>query len=103
MSRPVREAIELRDGLDLAVIEFVARKNAELAARPEKRDRDHKGAGKLEGVVLCEGEICVHRRAPSLERAVPARWLPSVSGTGRDHREGKAEWPHACVADPAAG
>ncbi|NSZ19733.1 hypothetical protein K4831_22310 (plasmid) [Agrobacterium vitis] len=71
MSRPVGERIELRDGLDLAVIEFVARKDAELVAGPEKRDRDHKGAGKLEGVVLCEGEICVHRRAPSWSGPFP--------------------------------
>lgn len=47
------------------VIDLVARECAELVARPEKRDRDNKGAGKLEGVALCEIEICVNRRAPS--------------------------------------
>ncbi|AMD56818.1 hypothetical protein AWN88_00605 [Agrobacterium tumefaciens] len=38
-----------------------------------------------------------------MERAIPARWLPSVSGTGRDHREGKAEAAAACLADPVSG
>jgi hypothetical protein len=38
-----------------------------------------------------------------LERAIPARWLPSVSGTGRDHREGNAEAAAACLADPVSG
>jgi len=44
------------------VIEFVARQNAELVAGPEKRDRDHQDAGKLEGVVLRKGKIGVHLR-----------------------------------------
>lgn len=51
MSRPVFEGIEFGDGLDLAVIEFVDRKNAKLVSGPEECDRDHQGAGKLEGVV----------------------------------------------------
>lgn len=38
-----------------------------------------------------------------MERAIPARWLPSVSGTGRDHREGVAEAATACLADPVSG
>ena len=44
------------------VIEFVARQNAELVAGPEQGDRNHQGAGKLEGVVLRKGKIGVHLR-----------------------------------------
>lgn len=44
------------------VIEFVARQNAELVAGPEQRDRNHQGAGKLEGVVLRKRKIGVHLR-----------------------------------------
>ncbi|CUX04907.1 conserved hypothetical protein [Agrobacterium fabacearum TT111] len=101
MSRPGMEF--MHDLQIVFVIEFVARQNAELVAGPEKRDRNHQDAGKLEGVVLRKGKIGVHRRAPSLERAIPARWLPSVSGTGRDHREGAAEAAAACLADPVSG
>lgn len=103
MSRPVFEGIEFGDGLDLAVIEFVARENAEFVSGSEERDRDHQGPGELEGVVLRKGKIVVHRRAPSLERAIPARWLPSVSGAGRDHREGEAERRHATRSRPRSG
>ncbi|QCL98358.1 hypothetical protein CFBP7129_29550 (plasmid) [Agrobacterium tumefaciens] len=57
----------------------------------------------MEGVVLRKGKIGVHLRAPSLERAIPARWLPSVSGTGRDHREGAAAAAAAWLTDPVSG
>ncbi|CUX66246.1 conserved hypothetical protein [Agrobacterium tumefaciens str. Kerr 14] len=60
MSRPGMVFI---DGLQIVfVIEFVARQNAELVAGPEKRDWNHQGAGKLEGVVLRKGKIGVHLR-----------------------------------------
>ncbi len=38
-----------------------------------------------------------------MERAIPARWLPSVSGTGRDHREGAAAAAAAWLTDPVSG
>ncbi|NTA19723.1 hypothetical protein [Agrobacterium tumefaciens] len=93
--RPTRN-IFMHDLQIVFVIEFVARQNAELVARPEERNWNHQGTGKLEGVILRKGKIGVHLRAPSLERAIPARWLASVSGTGRDHREGAAGAAAAC-------
>jgi hypothetical protein len=57
------------------VVELVARKDAELVTGPEQCDRNHERAGKLEGMVLGEGKILRHQKAPSLERANPARWL----------------------------
>ena len=38
-----------------------------------------------------------------MERAIPARWLPSVSGTGRDHREGESRSGRSLLADPVSG
>ena len=81
MSRPVFEGIEFGDGLDLAVIEFVARKNAELVSGPEERDRHHEGAGKCECVALSECKIPCHVRNLRPERADPARWLLKGPGT----------------------
>nr|WP_141685945.1 hypothetical protein [Agrobacterium tumefaciens]QEG97230.1 hypothetical protein AgrTiCFBP2178_00105 [Agrobacterium tumefaciens] len=88
--RPARNVF-MHDLQIVFVVEFVARQNAELVTGPKERDRNHQGAGKLEGMILRKGKIGVHLGAPSLERAIPARWLQSVSGTGRDHREGVAE------------
>lgn len=101
MSRPGMEF--MHDLQIVFVIEFVARQNAELVAGPEQGDRNHQGAGKLEGVVLRKGKIGVHLRLHLWSGPFPARWLPSVSGTGRDHREGKAEAAAACLADPVSG
>ena len=81
MSRPVFEGIEFGDGLDLAIIELVARKNAELVAGPEERDRDHEGAGKCESVRLSECKILCHVKNLRPERADPARWLLEGPGT----------------------
>jgi len=75
MSRPEVKGIVFDKRLDLVVFEFGAREDAEFTAGPEERDRNHEGAGKLEGVVLCERKIVGHLRAPSSERANPARWL----------------------------
>ncbi len=72
MSRPVFEGIEFGDGLDLAVIEFVARENAEHVSGPEERDRDHQGAGECESVALSECKILCHVRNLRPERADPA-------------------------------
>ena len=81
MSRPVFEGIEFSDGLDLTLIEFVARENAELVSRPEERDRDHQGAGERESVALSECKILCHVRNLRPERADPARWLLKGPGT----------------------
>ncbi|MCM2436001.1 hypothetical protein HGO39_25240 [Agrobacterium rosae] len=77
MSRPVLERIVFGEGLDLVVFQIGARHDAELVAGPEERDRDHQGAGELECVVLggIKGKILRHLKAPSSERANPARWL----------------------------
>lgn len=81
MSRPVFEWIEFGDGLDLAVIEFVGRKDAELVSGPEQRDRNHEGAGERESVALSECKILCHVRNLRAERAIPARWLLEGPGT----------------------
>ena len=81
MSRPVFEWIEFGDGLDLAVSEFVAWKNAELVSGPEERDRHHEGAGERESVALSECKILCHVRNLRPERADPARWLLKGPGT----------------------
>jgi len=75
MSRPDVEGIIFDERFDLVAFEFGAREHAEFTAGPEERDWNHEGAGELEGVVLCERKIVGHPRAPSSERANPARWL----------------------------
>lgn len=60
MSRPGMEF--MHDLQIVFVIEFVARQNAELVAGPEQCDRNHEGAGELEGVVLRKRKIGVHLR-----------------------------------------
>ena len=91
MSRPVFERIEFGDGLDLAVNEFVARKDAELVSGPEQRDRNHEGAGERESVALSECKILCHVRNLRPERADPARWLLEGPGTVAITAKTKAE------------
>jgi hypothetical protein len=100
--RPNRN-IFMHDLQIVFVIAFVARQNAELVAGPEERNWNHQGPGKLEGMILRRGKIGVHWVDPPLERAIPARWLPSMSGTGRDHREGEAARPQLGSRTPLAG
>ena len=96
MSRPVFEGIEFGDGLDLAVIEFVARENAKLVSGPEERDRDHQSAGKCECVALSECKILCHVRNLRPERADPARWLLKGPGTVAITAKPKAQAAAAC-------
>lgn len=96
MSRPVFKGIVFGEGLDLIVVEFGARQDAEFVAGAEERDRDHEGAGELEGVALGEGQILRHLRAPSSERANSRSMAPQGSGSGRDHRRGEAGATAAC-------
>lgn len=96
MSRPVFEGIEFGDGLDLAVIEFVARENAELVSGPEERDRDHQGAGERESVALSECKILCHVRNLHPERADPARWLLEGPGTVAITAQANAQAAAAC-------
>jgi len=63
------------------VIEFVARKDAELIAGPEQCDRNHKSERKCERVALGKCEIVCHLRNLRPERANPARWLLKGPGT----------------------
>ena len=66
MSRPALVRIEFVDGLKVIVgVELLARQGSILVAGLEERDRDHEGAGELEGVVLCEVEIGHGFEAPS--------------------------------------
>lgn len=96
MSRPLFKGIVFGEGLDLIIVEFDARQDAECVAGAEERDRDHEGAGELEGVALGEGKILQHLRAPSLERANSRSMAPQRSGSGRDHRKGEAGAAAAC-------
>jgi hypothetical protein len=57
MSRPDLVRVVFVDDLDIRVVEFIARHDAELAVDFEEGDRDHQGAGEAEGVVLGEGKI----------------------------------------------
>lgn len=66
MSRPVFKGIVFGEGLDLIVFEFGARQDADCVAGAEERDRDHEGAGELEGVALGEGKILRHLRGSIL-------------------------------------
>ncbi|MUZ60124.1 hypothetical protein GOZ86_15595 [Agrobacterium vitis] len=52
--RPARNVF-MHDLQIVFVVEFVARQNAELVTGPKERDRNHQGAGKLEGMVLRKG------------------------------------------------
>lgn len=49
----------------IGIVEFVARHDAVFAVDLEERNRDHQGAGELEGIGLSEGKIVRHVRAPS--------------------------------------
>jgi hypothetical protein len=51
------------------VIEFIARKDAELVSGAKESDRDHQGADKSEGVRLREGKIVRHLKTSIQERA----------------------------------
>ncbi|WP_201838641.1 hypothetical protein [Microvirga zambiensis] len=59
MSRPAIVGIEFVDEFEVvAVVEFVG--GPLLVAGLYDRDRDHQGAGELEGVVLDNGKIVRH-------------------------------------------
>ncbi|MCB1469131.1 MAG: hypothetical protein KDK08_18770, partial [Rhizobiaceae bacterium] len=57
---------------DLGVFDFVGGKDAVFVVGLEEDDRGHEGASEVPGVLLGEGKIVLHVRAPSLERANPA-------------------------------
>lgn len=66
MSRPAFVRVEFMDGLKVVIgVELLAWQGAVLVARLEERDRNHEGAGKVEGVVSCEAEIGHRLEAPS--------------------------------------
>lgn len=89
------EGIELGDRIDLAVFEFIGRKDAELVAGAEECDGHHERAGELEGVVLGKSKIR-HLKAPSSERANPARWLRQCPSPGAITAEAKPRAAAAC-------
>ena len=65
----------------VVIIEFVARKDAELVAGFEQGDGNHEDAGKRKCVALGECKILCHVRNLRPERADPARWLLKGPGT----------------------
>ncbi len=75
MSRPAVEGIVFCEGFDLVIAELRAWQHTVAVIRAEERDRGHEDVRELVGVVLREGKIVGHLRAPSSERANPARWL----------------------------
>lgn len=103
MSRPIFEGVEFGDSLDLVAVQFVARKNTELVAGSEERDRDHQGPSECESVSLSECKILCHVRNLRPEQADPARWLLRRAGAGRDHREGAAEAAARLRSGPPGG
>ncbi|WP_315975236.1 hypothetical protein [Phyllobacterium zundukense] len=69
MSRP---GIEFVDDLQIVfMVAFLARKDAELFAGSEKRDRNYKSAGELEGVVLRKPKIVIPAR---IANTTPRQW-----------------------------
>ena len=61
MSRPAIVGVVFVDDVEgIAVVDLVAGKDAVFAVDLEERDRDHKGTGELEGVVLGKGKIVRH-------------------------------------------
>ena len=74
---------------DLCLFDFVGREDAVFVVGLEEDDRGHEGASEVPGVLLGEGKIVLHVRAPSLERANPALdGSVSVRLSGRNHRAG---------------
>lgn len=75
-----RPGIECVDDLQIVfIVEFVARKDAEFFAGPEKRDRNYKCAGELEGVVLRKPKIVI----PARIAHTASRLRPHVFASGR--------------------
>lgn len=84
------------------VIEFVARKDAELVSGLEERDGDHENAGKRKCVALCECKILCHVRNLRPEQADPARWLLKGPGTVAITAQSKTSGG-SLLADPDSG
>ena len=80
--------IEFVDHLDVVfVVDLVGRQNAVFVSGQEENDRDHQGAGELEGGVLGEGKVVRHCEGSIGERvnADLAHWrtLMNAPLTGR--------------------
>lgn len=88
MSRPAIEGVVFVDDMEsVAIVDLVAGQDAVFAVDLEQRDRDHEGAGELEGVVLGKGKIVRHFEGSIRSGPIPARWLlegpPSVAITAK--------------------
>ncbi len=70
MIRPIFEGIKFGDSIDLIAVNFGARQNAEFVSGPDECNRNHEGAGELEGA----SHSCTQTRG----RGIRAR--PHVSG-----------------------
>lgn len=100
MSRHIFKGIVFSEGLDVVAFEFGTRQDAEFAARAEKRDRDHQGARELKCMVLGEGKIVRHLKAPSSERANPARWVRQCPSPVAITAKALAERPQLASGPP---
>lgn len=100
--RPTRN-IFMHDLQIVFVIEFVARKNAELVAGFEQRDWNHKGAGKLEGVVLRKRKIGVHLRLHLWSGPFPLDGNRQCPGPVAITAKARAKAAVAWLTDPVSG
>lgn len=70
--------IELVNDVEVVIsVELVRGQNAVFVAGLEKRDRNHQGAGELEGVGLGENEVVRHIEGLHRERANSRSMAPS--------------------------
>jgi hypothetical protein len=100
MSRP---GIEFRDELKIVIgVDLVRRQDAVLTVYRKDGDRDHKVAGKLEGVGLDEGKIVGHG-----EELHPGTGQFPLDGTSKGPgtvtitASGKAKRPQLARGPPA--
>src|SRR4029077_15335419 len=66
----LERVIIMNDGVLLAIV-FAGDHDAEFVINLEKDDRHHQRTGQIEGMVLSEGEVVRHRKAPVLRRGPP--------------------------------
>src|SRR5690606_33937501 len=85
---------------DLALIELVLGQHAIFVVGLEEDDGSHQCAGEVPGVLLGEFEVVRHLRAPSLERAIPARWLLKGLAPGAITAQAKTSG-RSLLADPS--
>jgi len=105
MNRPATSiGIILKEHSDIVTIELVGRQNAVCAVDLKQGDRDHQGAGELEGGVLGKGKVVRHDEGSIGERVNSRSMAPPMGrGRSRSPRRRRRERRHVHVADPASG